>query len=205
MDEIKNNLTKNQKFALVGLTVFGILLVGFWVINLNNKIRTPFLIKVADNNQIASSAQTDEEKLKTQDTDGDGLSDWNELNVYHTSPYLPDSDSDSLNDGLEVKNGTDPNCPQGKDCTAAAAIIPASSVVATSTAVDLTAGASAASVASTTQAEELSKILSCQDMKLLRKYLLDSEKIDQASLDLISDADLLKMCQDQAKSSTNTQ
>ncbi len=53
---------------------------------------------------------------KTKDTDGDGLSDYDELNIYHTSPYIKDSDSDGKSDGDEVKNNTDPNCPEGKDC-----------------------------------------------------------------------------------------
>lgn len=54
--------------------------------------------------------------LKAKDTDGDGLSDYDELYVYHTSPYIKDTDSDGIPDGVEVKNGTDPNCPQGQDC-----------------------------------------------------------------------------------------
>jgi hypothetical protein len=54
--------------------------------------------------------------LMAKDTDGDGLSDYDELNVYHTSPYIKDSDSDGIPDGKEVENGTDPNCPEGKDC-----------------------------------------------------------------------------------------
>ena len=56
------------------------------------------------------------EALKKKDTDGDGLSDYDELFVYHTSPYLKDTDSDGIPDGQEVKNGTDPNCPEGKNC-----------------------------------------------------------------------------------------
>jgi len=52
------------------------------------------------------------------DTDQDGLSDYEELYVFNTSPYLDDSDSDGLLDGAEVKNSTDPNCPQGQNCAA---------------------------------------------------------------------------------------
>jgi len=41
------------------------------------------------------------------DSDGDGLSDWQEV-VYGTDPYDPDTDGDGLSDGDEVERGTDP-------------------------------------------------------------------------------------------------
>ena len=42
------------------------------------------------------------------DTDGDGLSDGDEINVYHTDALLADTDSDEANDGWEVENSFDP-------------------------------------------------------------------------------------------------
>lgn len=36
------------------------------------------------------------------DTDGDGLTDWQEIRVYHTNPTNADSDGDGLSDGAEV-------------------------------------------------------------------------------------------------------
>lgn len=42
------------------------------------------------------------------DSDGDGLSDGAEVNVYLTSPVLADSDQDGLDDGYEVSLGSDP-------------------------------------------------------------------------------------------------
>lgn len=52
----------------------------------------------------------------TKDTDNDGLTDLEEINVYKTNPYNADSDSDGIPDGAEVQKGTDPNCPEGKIC-----------------------------------------------------------------------------------------
>ncbi|HEC75722.1 MAG TPA: PKD domain-containing protein, partial [Thermoplasmatales archaeon] len=48
--------------------------------------------------------------IEIEDTDGDGLTDWEEENIYHTNPNNPDSDGDGVNDYEEVKEyGTDPN------------------------------------------------------------------------------------------------
>jgi len=43
------------------------------------------------------------------DSDDDGLSDGDEVNVYGTDPADPDSDDDTYLDGVEVDHGTDPN------------------------------------------------------------------------------------------------
>ncbi len=43
------------------------------------------------------------------DTDGDGLSDGEEENLYFTDPLLPDTDGDGLDDGDEVAAASDPN------------------------------------------------------------------------------------------------
>ncbi len=46
------------------------------------------------------------------DTDGDGLDDGEEVNIYHTDPLLADSDGDGLDDALELLVlRTDPNNP----------------------------------------------------------------------------------------------
>ena len=42
------------------------------------------------------------------DSDGDGLSDYDEMFVYDTDPWLADSDGDGVADGVEVLDGTDP-------------------------------------------------------------------------------------------------
>jgi len=45
------------------------------------------------------------------DTDGDGLSDYQEVKIYKTNPLNPDTDGDTYTDGAEVLAGYDPNKP----------------------------------------------------------------------------------------------
>jgi len=43
-----------------------------------------------------------------KDTDGDGISDYDEIRTYKTDPLNPDTDGDGLEDGLELEQGFDP-------------------------------------------------------------------------------------------------
>ncbi len=45
------------------------------------------------------------------DTDGDGLTDYDEINIYGTNPNNPDSDGDGLWDGTEVEMAAGSGCP----------------------------------------------------------------------------------------------
>lgn len=103
-----------KKAGVILLAVAGILVLvlGFW--SISYKIKSPFFLKQVDNKLLSNEAVSD----LTKDTDGDGLTDWEEANIYHTSAYLEDSDSDGSSDSAEIKGGTDPNCPEGKDCRA---------------------------------------------------------------------------------------
>ncbi len=76
------------------------------------------------------------EGMKSKDTDGDTLTDFEETYVYKTSPYLSDSDSDGIKDQDELKAGEDPNCPKGKNCVESgiAASLSPQAAVASSTA-----------------------------------------------------------------------
>lgn len=66
--------------------------------------------------KVIPTEQVSEAFLNTKDTDGDGLTDFEEQSSYATSPYITDSDSDGASDYEEVRAGTDPACPQGKNC-----------------------------------------------------------------------------------------
>lgn len=51
--------------------------------------------------------------LQQEDTDADTLSDFDELYIYNTSPYLADTDSDGTDDRAEIAAGTSPTCAAG--------------------------------------------------------------------------------------------
>lgn len=112
-------LSKKRKIAAGVLAVFGIFILIMWTVQLKNSINGPFTYKGKSNNQNQLSspvAEDSEEILKTKDSDKDGLSDWDELYLYKTSPYLEDSDSDGFTDKQEIDSNKDPNCPAGRDC-----------------------------------------------------------------------------------------
>ncbi len=109
---------KRRKIIFGSILGIGVAALAFGVVAFFQGLKSPFLPPVANqtNTQVAETNTASLESLKTKDTDGDGLSDYDELYVYHTSPYLADSDSDGISDKDEIARGTDPNCPEGKTC-----------------------------------------------------------------------------------------
>jgi len=76
------------------------------------------LVGYAPGSEPGVDAATDPDILielyaEGQDSDGDGLTDSDEVNVYLTDPLLRDSDGDGFGDGVEVGAGTDPNSTSG--------------------------------------------------------------------------------------------
>ncbi len=55
--------------------------------------------------------QTLNDKL---DSDGDGLTDTQEINIYHTDPHHKDTDGDGYSDKAEIDAGYDPVTPATK-------------------------------------------------------------------------------------------
>ena len=111
----------------ISLSIFApcaALIVVLAIVSFQSSIVMPFrasrtLLQQSDQilaKQRAARAQQNTAENPGKDTDGDGLSDDDELHTYHTSPYLADTDSDGVSDGDEVRLGTDPNCPPNRDC-----------------------------------------------------------------------------------------
>lgn len=123
-------ITEGRAFGVIVFICLAGLTAGMYQIS--RDIKTPFSkpivnlpagFKLPDFSELT---KTDAEKrleaaaeLKKTDTDEDGLTNYDELYVYTTSPYLADSDSDGINDQSEIKSGEDPNCPKGQTCGSA--------------------------------------------------------------------------------------
>ncbi len=111
----------------ISLSIFApcaALIVILAVVSFQSSIVMPFrasrgLLQQSDQllaKQRAITAQQNAADDRTKDTDGDGLTDYDEARTYHTSPYLADTDSDRVSDGEEARLRTDPNCPPDRDC-----------------------------------------------------------------------------------------
>lgn len=112
-----DNFDRRHKVGLFLLVVAVIAITSVWVIQLRRNIISP-LYAGSQNNQpaVANQLSQSDLDLKNKDTDNDGLNDWDELNIYKTSPYLADTDSDTFSDKQEIESGNDPTCPQGESC-----------------------------------------------------------------------------------------
>lgn len=120
------NIGRNQKILIGVLVFFMVFLLIYQFTSFTRNINKPFRLEPADTTANNDSSEaicadgtcnTDTEYLRAIDTDNDGLSDYDELNIYMTSPYLEDSDSDGYADKQEIENDKDPNCPIGRDCS----------------------------------------------------------------------------------------
>ncbi len=98
---------KSRIHLLVFLFGATILAVGLAYFQIRGAIYAPF--KIAGR-QTSEQSETESalSVLANQDTDGDGLTDFDEQFVYYTSAYLPDSDSDGFSDKEEIEAGSSP-------------------------------------------------------------------------------------------------
>ncbi len=174
-----HNLTHEQKISFVLLLVFGIVAIGLGVLKIRNTLYKPFALS----NNIPSTIKMlvdNVNYLQYRDTDKDGLTDFEELYVYKTSPYVADTDSDGVDDKTELGKGDNPNCASGKQCGAA---LTWSSVSTT--------GRILSGVANPGPAPADINLL-LKDPKQLRAALVQSG-VDQKLLSQINDTQLLQL------------
>lgn len=186
MDEQANRYSKEQKIGLVLLSVFVLLAVTLGLIQVRNTLYKPFALNTSVPPLIGKEVNTSE-VLRYRDTDNDGLSDYDELFVYSTSPYLADTDSDGISDYDEVRQGKNPNCPEGEVC---------GSVVDTASTLPDKPDQSDLFVADDsiipTSLDDLGELY---DPATMRQILIDSG-LDKSVVDQISDEELNQMVTD---------
>lgn len=199
------HLTKEQKAGFVLLLFFGLLAVGLGFLQMRHNIYIPFLQQqVALNQQRQPQITVEDEVARLQriDTDQDGLNDYEELEFYQTSPYLPDTDSDGITDKAELERGTNPLCPEGQQCDAIATAAPE---VSTSTLVEsplanssespiaLFEGAVQASGVGQDAVDAIDFELIASDPEALRTLLVSSGQVTQEQVDAFDDETLLQV------------
>lgn len=92
-------------FAVLAVAA-AILIIGFFAL----RAKKPEPSFDAGNIALKIKLRQDEIDRLNQDSDADGLKDWEEM-LYHTDPHNPDTDGDGTLDGEEVKLGRDPTKP----------------------------------------------------------------------------------------------
>lgn len=192
--------SSKQKAEFIFLGILAILFLILGLKNIENRLRAPFVLKSLEKN-VTSNDDAALEALKHKDTDHDGLLDYDEIYLYGTSPYIADSDSDGIPDGQEIKNGTDPNCPQGKVCRADESLnsssTPLSAPVAPSNSNNIDFSSVVANLGDSQNVTP----------DVLRSALLDAG-MDKQTLDSVDDATLLLLYQqtvNEAKQQTTPQ
>lgn len=122
--EFDNKLGKRHKLVLICLIFFTVFICFCWAFQFKRIINKPLRYEekeiAKESASVCSGPNCDKISdidLSAKDTDNDGLNDYDELNIYNTSPYLEDSDSDGFSDKDEIDSENDPNCPIGRDCS----------------------------------------------------------------------------------------
>lgn len=121
----RDEFSSKQKIAGLFLLLLTVFVLSMWVMQMRDNLsisssakRSAATSKEGDAStcQGAECQAQYEASQRQKDTDRDGLSDYDELKVYGTSPYIEDSDSDGLNDKTEIDRGSNPSCPEGREC-----------------------------------------------------------------------------------------
>jgi len=219
-----NLLTREQKISVVILGICGILAVGLSLYRITHAIRSPFLVDksqlIATKKLIGESPAEQEARLKRMDTDGDGLADWDETNVYHTNPNLRDSCGDGMPDNIRVATGKNLACSSAQKPNAAGNLDYSGVMTATGSLYGIlgapqagsatsdfpAADAAGGAVQGGTTTDDFTQGIP-RDAAIIRSALKD--KISQAELDQITDEQLLQyydqaVAEQQANAATST-
>jgi hypothetical protein len=212
-------LNKEQKFAIIALVIGAGFIFVFSALRVRQGIYAPFLASIEDfeqNRELIKDPVAEYEALqKRTDTDGDGLSDWAEENVYKTSPYLWSTAGDNIPDNVKIARGENPLCKSGESCDIGAMKfnLPTTTLPtdfsdnqdSSNRLTDILMGTGPGSENYQQTAEEngidieTMKQQIPKDPETLRNVILQTGKITQEELDKISDDDLMKLMDDAMK------
>jgi len=198
-------LNSAQKAGFISLLVFALVTISFSFLQLRNTVYGRFIIR-QETTSLNTAVYDENTRLQQIDTDQDGLNDYEELYLYSTSPYLADTDSDTRDDALEIREGTDPLCPTGKTCSESEFAIGAtpsstlaSPLLGTATTPDeiLLNSQLGGMGGDAIDAEAVVALL--RDPVQLRQLILATGKISEEDLNRIDDATLVTMAEEMIK------
>ncbi|HBK33956.1 TPA: hypothetical protein DEP34_02195 [Candidatus Uhrbacteria bacterium] len=192
-DRQHHELSSEQKVGFLLLMILGVggLVLGFR--SMRSSLYRPFeeqVMEYAGQDFLTSSEAEEKQKQeqKNIDTDGDTLSDYDELYVFKTSPYLPDTDSDGYSDDVEVFSSNDPNCPMGSDCTVISAETAGSDEVDTAEMLE-GVGVDGEQVESLQTQEEIMAYFMSMTPDQIREMLLEAG-VTKEEIDALSDEEI---------------
>ncbi|MFA6100350.1 MAG: hypothetical protein WC750_05805 [Patescibacteria group bacterium] len=217
--EIKTHWDRLEKRQKAFFVVFVLCAVGalvFSYLSVRDGIYSPFKISLEEiqkNKDLLKDPATEQEKLaKRIDSDGDGLSDWDEENVYRTSPYLWSTAGDKVPDNVKIALGENPLCKLGEPCEVTGAMsfdLPTTTYPGMNTSnQNMTdqlggllmgndqVGQNFRDTASQAGVDLSVDTLIPRDPAMLRQALLQTGKVKQEALDAVTDEQLLKYFDD---------
>ncbi len=205
MNQEIRKLNSAQKAGFISLLVFALLTVSFSFLHLRNTVYGRFVVH-QESAQLNLGEYDETVRLQSIDTDKDTLNDYDELYMYNTSPYLPDTDSDRRADNVEITEGTNPLCPEGEVCSegeygsgTAATSSPQSPLLEQSTTPENILLQSELGVAGGGAIDPESVAAILKDPVQLRKLILNTGKISEAELSKIDDNTLKGIAEEMLK------
>ncbi len=206
-------LSTEQKLAIIALVIGASFVFVISALRVRHGVYAPFLVSVSDyqskRDMLKDPIAENEALQKRIDTDGDGLSDWSEVNIYKTSPYLWSTAGDNIPDNVKIASGENPLCKSGEDCAVGALNL---NLATTSLPYDINtnqdtsgllndvlmgvspgSGSYQDAAAGAGVDLETMKSQIPTDPAVIRKAILETGKVTKEDLDKFSDQDLLKL------------
>lgn len=185
-------LSREQKTAFGFVLSFGALALIFGTFYLWKHVASPFTLSYTGPKFLTGDEQQQQEmdRLKADDTDSDGLNDYDELYVYRTSPYLKDSDGDVIEDAAEVAQGQDPNCAPQMPCASTVdAVNPTDLRTSFLGEIALDAGASMDAIAADPAPVDVVAALASMTTEQIRAFLIEAGG-DAATINALTDEEI---------------
>ncbi len=188
---LRQEFTREQKFGYAVVIACGVLAVTFGMFYMVKHVKAPFIISYTGDKLLTGDDAKAAEVAaqKAADTDGDTVSDYDEANIYGSSPYLTDTDSDGTSDNVEIANNMDPACAKGAACEDGSdTIVPGSSIDdgMVGDSIAATGAEAAAAQAKTEQLAQITAALSNLTPEEIRTTLIDAGA-DKAQVDAMTD------------------